>query len=55
MRKCEDAAEDEPKIIENYTSAEKSVKSNIVLGEQDQSAGSIIIAVHLRTRMLDIP
>ena len=39
-----DAAADEPKIIENYTSAEKSVKSNIVLGQQDQSAGSIIIA-----------
>lgn len=39
-----DAAADEPKIIENYTSAEKSVKSNIVLGKQDQSAGSIIIA-----------
>ena len=39
-----DAAAGEPKIIENYTSAEKSVKSNIVLGQQDQSAGSIIIA-----------
>ena len=39
-----DAAADEPKIIENYTSAEKSVKSNIVLGQQDQSTGSIIIA-----------
>lgn len=40
-----DAAADEPKIIENYTSAEeKNVKSNIVLGKQDQSAGSIIIA-----------
>lgn len=43
-----DAAADEPKIIENYTSAENSVKSsvksNIVLGQQDQSAGSIIIA-----------
>lgn len=39
-----DAAADEPKIIENYTSVEKSVKSNIVLGQQDQSAGSIIIA-----------
>ena len=39
-----DAAAGEPKIIENYTSAEKSVKSNIVLGKQDQSAGSIIIA-----------
>ena len=39
-----DAAADEPKIIENYTSAEKNVKSNIVLGQQDQSAGSIIIA-----------
>lgn len=39
-----DATADEPKIIENYTSAEKSVKSNIVLGQQDQSAGSIIIA-----------
>ena len=39
-----DAAAGEPKIIENYTSAEKSVKSNIVLGRQDQSAGSIIIA-----------
>lgn len=38
-----DAAADEPKIIENYTSAEKNVKSNIVLGKQDQSAGSIII------------
>ena len=38
------AAADEPKIIENYTSAEKNVKSNIVLGKQDQSAGSIIIA-----------
>lgn len=38
-----DAAADEPKIIENYTSAE-NVKSNIVLGQQDQSAGSIIIA-----------
>ena len=38
------AAADEPKIIENYTSAEKNVKSNIVLGQQDQSAGSIIIA-----------
>ena len=38
------ASDDEPKIIENYTSAEKSVKSNIVLGQQDQSAGSIIIA-----------
>lgn len=37
-------AADEPKIIENYTSAEKNVKSNIVLGKQDQSAGSIIIA-----------
>lgn len=37
------AAADEPKIIENYTSAEKNVKSNIVLGKQDQSAGSIII------------
>ena len=36
------AAADEPKIIENYTN--KSVKSNIVLGQQDQSAGSIIIA-----------
>lgn len=35
-----DAAADEPKIIENYTSAEKNVKSNIVLGQQ----GSIIIA-----------
>lgn len=34
-----DAAADEPKIIENYTSAE-NVKSNIVLGQQ----GSIIIA-----------
>ena len=34
------AAADEPKIIENYT----NVKSNIVLGKQDQSAGSIIIA-----------
>ena len=39
-----DAAAGEPKIIENYTSAEKSVKSNIVLGQQDPSAGSIIIA-----------
>lgn len=39
-----DAAADEPKIIENYTSADKSVKSNIVLGRQDQNAGSIIIA-----------
>ena len=39
-----DATADEPKIIENYTSAEKNVKSNIVLGKQDQSAGSIIIA-----------
>lgn len=39
-----DATADEPKIIENYTSAEKNVKSNIVLGQQDQSAGSIIIA-----------
>ena len=39
-----DAAADEPKIIENYTSAEKNVKSNIVLGQQDQNAGSIIIA-----------
>ena len=39
-----DTAADEPKIIENYTSAEKSVKSNIVLGQQDQSTGSIIIA-----------
>ena len=38
------AAADEPKIIENYTSGDKSVKSNIVLGQQDQSAGSIIIA-----------
>ena len=38
-----DATADEPKIIENYTSAEKNVKSNIVLGKQDQSAGSIII------------
>lgn len=38
------AAADEPKIIENYTNAEKNVKSNIVLGQQDQSAGSIIIA-----------
>ena len=40
------AAADEPKIIENYTNtnAEKSVKSNIVLGHQDQNAGSIIIA-----------
>ena len=38
------AAADEPKIIENYTSADKSVKSNIVLGHQDQNAGSIIIA-----------
>lgn len=38
------AAADEPKIIENYTSADKSVKSNIVLGRQDQNAGSIIIA-----------
>lgn len=38
------AAADKPKIIENYTSAEKNVKSNIVLGKQDQSAGSIIIA-----------
>ena len=26
-----DAAADEPKIIENYTSAEKNVKSNIVI------------------------
>ena len=39
-----DATADEPKIIENYTSGDKSVKSNIVLGQQDQSAGSIIIA-----------
>ena len=39
-----DAAADEPKIIENYTSGDKNVKSNIVLGKQDQSAGSIIIA-----------
>ena len=38
------AAADEPKIIENYTSGDKSAKSNIVLGQQDQSAGSIIIA-----------
>ena len=38
------AAADEPKIIENYTSGDKSVKSNIVLGQQDQRAGSIIIA-----------
>lgn len=38
------AAADEPKIIENYTSGDKNVKSNIVLGQQDQSAGSIIIA-----------
>lgn len=38
------AVADEPKIIENYTSGDKSVKSNIVLGQQDQSAGSIIIA-----------
>ena len=28
-----DATADEPKIIENYTSAEKNVKSNIVLGK----------------------
>lgn len=46
LEKGEGASDDEPKIIENYnyTSAEKSVKSNIVLGQQDQSAGSIIIA-----------
>ena len=44
LKKGEGASDDEPKIIENYTSAEKSVKSNIVLGQQDQSAGSIIIA-----------
>ena len=44
LKKGEGASDDEPKIIENYTSAEKSVKSNIVLGRQDQSAGSIIIA-----------
>lgn len=43
LKKGEGASDDEPKIIENYTSAEKSVKSNIVLGQQDQSAGSIII------------
>ena len=40
----EQDAADEPKIIENYIDAEKSVKSNIVLGQQDQSAGSITIA-----------
>lgn len=39
-----DATADEPKIIENYTTADKSAKSNIVLGQQDQNAGSIIIA-----------
>lgn len=44
LKKGEGASDDEPKIIENYTSAEKNVKSNIVLGKQDQSAGSIIIA-----------
>ena len=44
LEKGEGASDDEPKIIENYTSAEKNVKSNIVLGQQDQSAGSIIIA-----------
>ena len=44
LKQGTDAAADEPKIIENYTSAEKNVKSNIVLGQQDQSAGSIIIA-----------
>lgn len=44
LEKGEGASDDEPKIIENYTSAEKIVKSNIVLGQQDQSAGSIIIA-----------
>ena len=44
LKKGEGASDDEPKIIENYTSAEKNVKSNIVLGQQDQSAGSIIIA-----------
>lgn len=44
LKKGEGASDDEPKIIENYTSAEKSVKSNIVLGQLDQSAGSIIIA-----------
>ena len=44
LEQVTNAAADEPKIIENYTSGDKSVKSNIVLGQQDQSAGSIIIA-----------
>lgn len=53
--KGEGASDDEPKIIENYTSAEKSVKSNIVLGQQDQSAGSIIIAGAFENQNVDIP
>lgn len=44
LEKGTDAAEDEPKIIENYTNAEKSAKLNIVLGQQDQNNGQIIIA-----------
>lgn len=44
FEKGTDAAEDEPKIIENYTNAEKSAKLNIVLGQQDQNNGQIIIA-----------
>ena len=44
LEKGTDAAEDEPKIIENYTNAEKSAKMNIVLGQQDQNNGQIIIA-----------
>lgn len=44
LEKDTDAAADEPKIIDNYADADKKVKSNIVLGQQDQNNGQIIIA-----------